>query len=121
MFETSFNHNNNYKHQFFNKSMLAQITVSPFDKGRSLSKYVSEVVKYVKMESIKRNLRYELTSMGTMIEGKNEDVWEVLKGAHETMRKYSKRVSTHISIDDNEGADIAILGKKRKIESILEE
>jgi len=59
--------------------------------------------------------------MGTIIEGKDEDVWEILKGAHETMKKYVNRVYTIIHIDDRKGKVNAIKDKKKSIENLLKE
>lgn len=99
--------------------MLAEISVIPIGNGESLSQYVSEAVKYIKREVLKREMNFKLTSMNTIIEGRSDDVWEVLRGCHETMKKYSDRVYTIINIDDRKGERCAILKKKSKIEKLL--
>ena len=101
--------------------MLAEIAVMPVCGEKSLSRYVAEVVRYIKEEADKRGLKYELTSMATLIEGKDEDVWEILKGCHETIRQYSDRVYTIIHIDDKKGRTDALQYKKSRIEDILHE
>jgi len=47
--------------------MLAEISVVPVGSGESLSKYIAEVLKLLEEEKIK----YELTSMGTVVELNN--------------------------------------------------
>ncbi len=104
--------------------MLAEISIVPIGNGESLSQYVSEVVKYInlevsKREYAKREIKFEVTSMSTIIEGGDCDIWEILRGCHETMKKYSDRVYTIIKIDDRKGEKCAILKKKSKIERLL--
>nr|NIO20866.1 MTH1187 family thiamine-binding protein [Candidatus Aenigmarchaeota archaeon]NIQ17733.1 MTH1187 family thiamine-binding protein [Candidatus Aenigmarchaeota archaeon]NIS73045.1 MTH1187 family thiamine-binding protein [Candidatus Aenigmarchaeota archaeon] len=88
--------------------MLAKISVFPIDKGESVGNYVAKVIDYIIRESDKAGVRYEITSMGTLIEGETEDVWRLLKGSHEVMRKYSNRVYITIEIDDRRGKTDAI-------------
>jgi uncharacterized protein (TIGR00106 family) len=96
--------------------MLAEISVVPIGNGESLTQYVIEVINYIERESKKRNLVYKPSSMGTMIEGDSEDVFEVLKGAHNTMTNLSNRVYTVIKIDDRKGRTNAMVDKMKGIE-----
>ena len=57
---------------------------------------IAQSVKAVKDSGLK----YQVGSMGTLIEGESEQVFEVLKQMHMKMRQQSKRVSTLIKIDD---------------------
>jgi len=99
--------------------MLAELVVSPIGKQESLSHYVAEVVYYIKDQAEKGKIKYELTSMGTIIEGESNEVWETLMGAHNTMKEYSNRVYTIIHIDDRKGRDNTINSKKEKVEGIV--
>jgi len=99
--------------------MLAKISIFPVGKGESLSAYVARAVEYIIKEAKKSGTKYELTSMGTMIEGRFDDVWRILKGCHEVMKKYSNRVYITIEIDDRKGKSDAITYKKEKIRRIL--
>lgn len=101
--------------------MLAEVVIAPFDKGKSLSAYVAKVVNYIRKEADKKDMKYQLTSMGTLIEGKDDDVWDILRGAHETMKQYSNRVYTIIHIDDKKGRIDAIDYKKSKVEDLLKD
>ncbi len=96
--------------------MLAHFSVAPFDKGESLSKYVAEIIDLID----KSGLEYRLGAMGTTVEGDTEEVFELIKQCHSKMRLYSKRVITHIAIDDREGADNRLTGKIKSIENHLE-
>ncbi len=99
--------------------MLAELTIFPTDKGMSVSSYVKKVIEYIKDESEKRNLKYELNSMGTNIEGEFDDVWDIIINSHKIMRKYSDRVYIVIKIDDRKGAKNAITEKRKSIEDKL--
>ncbi len=101
--------------------MLAELTIFPTDKGVSVSFYVAKVIEYIKNESEKRDLKYELNAMGTIIEGEFDDVWGVLKGCHEVMRKYSNRIYIVINIDDKKGRENAIEEKVRSIEDKIKD
>ncbi len=101
--------------------MLAELTIFPTDKGISVSSYVKEVIKYIKNESEKRDLKYKLNSMGTEIEGEFYDVWDVIINSHKIMREYSDRVYIIVKVDDKKGCKNAITGKIKSIEDNLKE
>jgi uncharacterized protein (TIGR00106 family) len=79
--------------------MIAEFSIVPLSVGDSLSFYVSKVMQIVE----KSGIPYKLTSMGTIIEGNEQEVFDLIKQCHCEMRKYSKRVLTKINIDDREG------------------
>ena len=95
--------------------MLAQFSVAPFDKGESLSTYVAPVLDLID----KSGLDYRLGAMGTTVEGDTEEVFELIKKCHLQTRKVSKRVITHIEIDDREGAVNRLEGKPKSVEAKL--
>jgi uncharacterized protein (TIGR00106 family) len=94
--------------------MIAVFTVVPHGK-EALSKDVSQVIDVVDRSGID----YQLTSMGTIIEGNPDDVWRLIRECHEKMRTLARRVSTHITIDDREGAEGSIKTKVDDIEQHL--
>ncbi len=95
--------------------MLAQFSVAPFDKGESLSKYVAEIIDLIDNSG----LEYRLGPMSTTVEGDVDDVLELIKACHQRMRLFSRRVITHIAIDDREGATDRLTGKPLSIEEKL--
>ena len=101
--------------------MLAQVSIFPTDKGVSVSKYVVEAIRYIRVECEKRGMSCETTSMSTLLEGNFKDVYNVIIGAHEILRANSNRVYLVMSIDDRKGIKNAIQNKKSKIEVLLEE
>lgn len=73
--------------------------VSIGTKTPSISEYVVEAVKVLKKYG---NLKFQVTSMGTIIEGDNlDEILNVILGAHEAIFKAgAQRVITTIKIDD---------------------
>jgi uncharacterized protein (TIGR00106 family) len=95
--------------------MLAEFSVFPIGKGERLSKYVSQLIKIVD----ESGLNYRLNPMGTVVEGEWDEVLDLIKRCHDTMRQFSSRVITSISIDDREGAVNRITGKIESVEKVL--
>jgi uncharacterized protein (TIGR00106 family) len=81
----------------------------------ALSKDVAKVIDVIDRSGVK----YQLTAMGTIIEGKPDEIWSLLRQCHERMRELSRRVITQIGIDDREGALDSIDKKVQKIERHL--
>ncbi len=95
--------------------MLAEFSIVPLDKGVSLSDYVSKVLDMVDQS----DLEYQLTPMGTIVEGDWDEVMTLIKECHYEMRKHSDRVETKIIIDDRVGAENRITGKIESVEKKL--
>lgn len=93
--------------------MIAEFSIVPLTGEESLSKYVAIVLKEVK----KSGLKYELTPMGTIVEGDVNSVFDLIKKCHIIMKQHSNRVLTRISIDDR-GDDLNRMDKK--VKSVLE-
>jgi len=95
--------------------MLAEFSIVPLDKGVSLSEYVSKVIDLVD----ESELDYQLTPMGTIVEGDWDEVMGLIKQCHHTMKEHSNRVETKIIIDDRKGAKDRITGKIDSVEKKL--
>ena len=93
--------------------MIAEFSIVPLTGEESLSKYVAIVLREVK----KSGLKYQLTPMGTIVEGDVDSVFELIKNCHNTMKKHANRVLTRISIDDR-GDELDRMDKK--VKSVLE-
>lgn len=83
--------------------VVAEFTITPV-VGDELRPYVDAAVEEVK----KSGLKYEVEAMGTTIEGDVEQVFEVVKRAHNAVKqKGADRVLTELRIDDRaEGVTI---------------
>jgi uncharacterized protein (TIGR00106 family) len=91
--------------------VLLEFSMSPLTKGESVSAYVARSLDIID----KSGLPYQLTPMGTIIEGEWADVMAVVTKCFETMRADCDRVSTQIRVDYRAGPGGRL---KSKIESV---
>ena len=76
--------------------MLVFFSISPLGEGESVSKPVADVIDLIS----KSGLEFQVTPMGTIIEGPPDAVFDLLKTCHATMKKSHNRVTSKILIDD---------------------
>ena len=93
---------------------VVEVSILPLGTGTpSMSRYVADVLKVLK----ESNLKYELTAMGTIIEGDLDEVLKWVKKMHEVSFKEGvKRVITTIEIDDRRDKELTIKGKIKAVE-----
>ncbi|MEA1965598.1 MAG: MTH1187 family thiamine-binding protein [Candidatus Aerophobetes bacterium] len=96
---------------------LMEITVVPLGTSSpSVSRYVTQAVRVLKEEGIK----YELTPMGTVIEGEIDKLLNIAKRMHlATFTQDVKRVLTSITIDDRRDKKSTITGKVASVKKKL--
>lgn len=76
--------------------MIVEISFVPIGSGTSLSKYISEVIKNIE----KSGLKYQLTPMGTIVEGDWEDISALIDQSHKLIFQMGiERIITNIKID----------------------
>jgi uncharacterized protein (TIGR00106 family) len=97
------------------KMVLLEFSMSPFDKGESLSEYVARSLDIVDNSG----LPYQLTPMGTIVEGEWEDVMALVTACYKAMSRDCNRISTSIKIDYRAGKSGRLKSKVRSIESKL--
>jgi uncharacterized protein (TIGR00106 family) len=95
--------------------VLLEFSMSPFDKGESVGRYVARSLDIID----KSGLPYQLTPMGTIIEGEWEEVMAVVTACFERMQQDCNRVSTSIRIDYRAGPGGRLKSKIAKVESEL--
>jgi uncharacterized protein (TIGR00106 family) len=96
---------------------ILEISVVPIGtKETSLSSYVADCIRILRSGKV----QYELTSMGTNIEGDLKDLIKVSLKMHEApFRKGARRVLTTIKIDDRRDKKGSLSGKKKAVQSKL--
>ncbi len=95
--------------------MVIEFSVVPIGRDKELAGPVARILDLVDQSG----LPYQLTAMGTLVEGEWDEVMGLVRNCHEAMRDASGRVYTHITIDDRPGASGRITGKVRDVEHIL--
>ena len=94
---------------------VAEISVVPVGKGSvSISDYVAGAVKIVR----ESGLKYELSSMGTNIEGDVGSILELVRKVHEAcFEQGAVRVLTSLKIDDRRDKTLSIESKKSAVKA----
>ena len=95
--------------------VLLEFSMSPLDKGESLSQYVARSLDIID----KSGLPYQLTPMGTIVEGEWEQVMALVKSCFQAMSQDCNRISTSMKIDYRAGKSGRLTSKIRSIESKL--
>jgi uncharacterized protein (TIGR00106 family) len=95
--------------------VLLEFSMSPFAKGESLSPYVARSLDIID----KSGLPYQLTPMGTIIEGDWVDVMAVVTACFEAMRTDCDRISAQIKIDYRAGPGGRMKAKVAAVEGRL--
>lgn len=95
---------------------VVEISVVPLGTASlGVSKYVAACVEI----AAKSGLVYQLTPMGTVIEGDIDDILPVLRAMHEVpFNEGAERVSTLIKIDDRR--DQGSHGLQGKVDSVMD-
>jgi len=76
--------------------MLAFFSISPLGAGESVGAAVADVIALIESSG----LDYQVTAMGTLIEGDPDRLFDLLKRCHAEMKKRHNRVTSKILIDD---------------------
>jgi uncharacterized protein (TIGR00106 family) len=97
--------------------MIAEFSIVPIGAGESVSKYVAECLRIVRQSG----LRYELTPLGTVLEGDYDAVMDVIRRCHKQVRSMTGRVMTTVRIDDRQGAANEIERKVKSVEEKMRE
>ena len=93
--------------------VLLEFSMSPMDKGESLSKYVARSLDIIDASG----LPYQLTPMGTVLEGEWDDVMGVVRDCYERMSQGCNRISVSIKVDARKGRSGRLASKIASVES----
>lgn len=98
---------------------LMEITVVPLGAGTSLSKYVAMAVRA--LEGIPE-IDYELTSMGTIVQGRMDRLLEAVQKMHQAVVDGgAQRVETIVRIDDRLDKETTLSSKLKSLRKVLGE
>ena len=96
---------------------VCEFSVVPLGKGveDSLSGYVARCLKIVRDSG----LAYQLTPMGTVLEGEWDEVFAVIKRCRDDLRRDFPRVLVTIRVDDREAPPGRLKAKVQSVERKL--
>lgn len=95
--------------------VLAEFAMFPTDKGSSVSQYVAQVIDCID----KSGIIYQLTPMGTIIEGSMEEVMATMAACFKVLEPLCDRVYCTATFDYRKTDSSRIKSKTDKIQSIL--
>jgi uncharacterized protein (TIGR00106 family) len=97
------------------ENVIAEVSIVPVGTGDcSLSKYVAGCLSAIEAST---DVKFQLTPMGTVIEGPLDSVLAAIKLMHEVpFKKGVKRVVTTIKLDDRRDIEASM---NRKVDSVL--
>ena len=76
--------------------MIVEISFVPIGVGTSLSRYIAKVIKNIE----KSGLKYQLTPMGTIVEGEWNEISKLIDYSHNLIFEMGiERIITNIKID----------------------
>ncbi|MBN1855829.1 MAG: MTH1187 family thiamine-binding protein [Dehalococcoidia bacterium] len=98
---------------------VAEITVVPSGVGPSVSDYVARAIRVISSHA---DVRYQLTPMGTVVEGELDSILDVVRDVHNcAFDGHVCRVLTLVKIDERRDKELTMEGKLRAVHSKLPE
>jgi uncharacterized protein (TIGR00106 family) len=95
--------------------VLLEFSISPLEKGQSVSAYVARSVDIVD----RSGLDYRLHAMGTLIEGEIDQVLDVLKQCFDALAADCDRITCTAKLDYRKGYSGRLDAKVRSVEEKL--
>ena len=97
-------------------AVIVEFNIIPLGEGISVSKFLAPAVE----ELDKREVKYEITSMGTIFEAKSiEEAFKLVREAHEAVfEKGVKRVVTTVRIDDRRDVERSMEDKVKSLKRL---
>ena len=95
--------------------VLAEFSMFPTDKGESVSEFVAQILDVIDRSGI----TYQLTPMGTILEGSWEEVFAVISNCFYALESQSNRITVAIKVDYRKTSESRMLSKIEKVEKIL--
>ena len=96
---------------------ILEISVVPIGiRGSSLSAYVADCIRVLRKERVP----FEMTAMGTNVEGDLKKLMKIAAKMHEVpFKKGAPRVVTTLKIDDRRDKKGTLSGKKKSVQDRL--
>ncbi|MBD3225841.1 MAG: MTH1187 family thiamine-binding protein [Caldithrix sp.] len=95
--------------------VLLEFSMSPLDKGISLSPYVARILDIID----KSGIDYRLNAMGTILEGEYDKVMSVVRQCFFALQEDCKRISISIKMDYRDGKESRLDSKIKTVESAV--
>ena len=95
--------------------VLLEFSMAPTGQGESLSAQVARIVDVIDRSGVP----YQLTPMGTILEGEWDEVMAVVTACFETLKADCPRIGVHIKVDYRAGPAGRLHSKTARVEEHL--
>ena len=95
--------------------VLLEFAMSPHGQGESLSRQVARILDVIDRSGVP----YQLTPMGTILEGEWEQVMEVVTACFKTLQADCPRIAMNLKMDYRAGTESRLRSKIAKVEQHL--
>jgi uncharacterized protein (TIGR00106 family) len=95
--------------------VLLEFSMSPHGQGESLSAHVARIIDIID----KSGVPYQLTPMGTILEGEWEDVMAVVTACFKALQADCPRIGMNLKVDYRAGSEPRMRSKIDKVEAQL--
>lgn len=95
--------------------MLATFSIIPLGQRTHLSKQIAEIINIIN----ESGLDYQLTSMGTIVEGNWKEIMDLIEKCHKHAFSFADRVYTTMAIDDFKARTSRLKGKVESVKKVL--
>ncbi len=95
--------------------VLLEFAMFPTDKGESVSPYVAKIIDCID----KSGITYQLTAMGTILEGSFDECMKVLAACYKILEADCDRIYCSINIDYRKTEKSRMKSKTDKMKLIL--
>jgi uncharacterized protein (TIGR00106 family) len=95
--------------------VLLEFAMAPHGQGESLSPHVARILDVIDRSGVP----YQLTPMGTILEGEWDDVMRVVAACFKTLQPDCQRIGMNLKVDYRAGADSRLRSKIAKVEEHL--
>ncbi|CAD5366298.1 Thiamine_BP domain-containing protein [Rubrivivax sp. A210] len=95
--------------------VLLEFSMAPFGQGESVSAYVARILDIID----KSGVPYQLTPMGTILEGEWPEVMGVVNRCFEALAVDCTRIGVHLKVDYRAGPAGRLKGKTARVEEHL--
>lgn len=95
--------------------VLLEFSMAPLGQGESVSAQVARILDVIDRSGVP----YQLTPMGTILEGEWAEVMAVVTACFETLAADCPRIGVHLKVDYRAGLAGRLLSKTAKVEQRL--
>lgn len=95
--------------------VLLEFSMAPLGQGESVSGQVARILDVIDRSGVP----YQLTPMGTILEGEWAQVMAVVEACFELLKTDCSRISVQIKMDYRAGTEPRMCAKTQRVEEIL--